>query len=400
VPFNAEWLMLEFKIAPSHFMEIRIMKQEIEYLSIIIVFGVIFLSLSMCYSDGKNDNKVKVDRSALSYYDSGLYTSCEFVHGPDTPEGDGIENLLTLKRASSKESPWSFYIMQYGERLKTLSDEDQKSAKKKYAKTFRQMASNGKKVILRCKLGKQSDRAPSVDEMEKQIEWLLDGLDIDCIYAITLDEERVYWNGWTSALTELYFRVKKRWPELLVYQWWTLMEVPDVKAKNGWIALPADGWIIDLYGQPREEFEKKLVKALETGKPVIDIVWSSPSWHTCGGTEPCELGVDKSPDKIGCEIQVFKDQLEICRGYNVPVAHFCVQPPVKNDKGEKISGFLWGWQATDRVLRDWYKTIEKIAEENRKIPTEEIGFRSLDKAKFEWSHSKWPMVKSIVSEAK
>ncbi len=119
------------------------------------------------------------------------------------------------------------------------------------------------------------------------------------------------------------------------------MEVPDVRATSAWVALPADGWIIDLYGQPREAFEKKLVRTLETGKPVIHTVWSSPDWPDyCGA---------KSWDEGGRSI--FDDQLEVCRSYNVPVAHFCTQNEIRRD-GKVIEQIRWGWHAVNPLVRD------------------------------------------------
>lgn len=63
------------------------------------------------------------------------------------------------------------------------------------------------------------------------------------------------------------------------------MEAPNVRAKSGRVALPADGWGCDLYGQQREAFENKSCMFLETGKPLIHIVWSSPAWPAYCGAE-------------------------------------------------------------------------------------------------------------------
>src|SRR4051812_29324732 len=144
------------------------------------------------------------------------------------------------------------------------------------------------------------------------------------------------------------------------------MEVPNARATSGWVALPADGWVIDLYGRGREEFEKKLVRALETGKPVIHIAWSSPGWPEFSGARSWEEGGRR----------VFEDQVEICRAYDVPVAHFCTQG------GGKDGTIRWGWHAVSPAVRDWYRSIEVLAENTRRLPEASVGFRTLDKKVF------------------
>ena len=308
--------------------------------------------------------KIKADRTPLTYRDSGLYCNVNFWHGHD-PAEDGVTNMLTPESATSVDSPWSFYIFQ-------LND----PATAENAEMFRKMAANGKKVVLRVAFASNNTAAPPVDDLEKRLVEMLKGIDPDWIYAITLDEERVFWSGWSAALEELYHRAKKRWPTLPVYQWYTPMEVPNVRASSAWVALPADGWVIDLYGMHREAFEKKVVKCLETGKPLIHIVWSSPEWVAYTGGTSWEDGGRK----------VFDDQLDVCRGYNVPVAHFLCQDQVVKD-GEVVEGIRWGWHAVDPYVRDWYRQAEVIAMNNRNLPAESMGFRTVDKKLFDWAHS-------------
>ncbi len=304
------------------------------------------------------EETVRADRTPLTHRDSGLYTNMKFWHGRP-PEADGVGSMLTPERAATPEAPWAFYISQ-GPGPADL---------------IRRMAASGKRLILRLSLGGHTGPAPSVDEMEQRLVEQLQGIDPGWLYAITLDEERVYWNGWAQALAELYGRCKQRWPDLPVYQWWTPMEVPNVRAASGWVALPADGWIIDLYGQPRESFEKKVVQALETGKPLIHIVWSSPEWLGHSG------GRDWTEGR-----RIFDDQLDVCRGYNVPVAHFCTQAAVKSE-GRPGEPIRWGWHAVSPVVRDWYREIEILAENLRLLPDTAVGFRSLDARVFDWAHA-------------
>ena len=304
----------------------------------------------------------KANRTTLTHRDSGLYCNLRFTHGRD-PKVDGVVNMLTPERASSADAPWSFYVFQFN-RPATVAD----------IKLIERMAAAGKKVILRVDIGRLTSE-PNVKQMEERLAAMVKGLNVDSLYAIILGEEQVFWNGWTKALGELYHRAKVRWPDLPVYQWWSPMEVPNVRAESGWVALPADGWVIDLYGRRREEFERKLVKTLETGKPVIHIIWSSPDWpDLCGATAWDEGGR-----------HVFEDQLEVCRAFNVPVAHFCTQRPLSRE-GKESEPIRWGWHSVNPVVREWYSAIELLAANNRRLPDEAIGFRILDKKLFDWAH--------------
>jgi hypothetical protein len=318
----------------------------------------------MASSSVAAEPKIKADRTPLTYRDCGLYCDLKFQQGQRPQEDDGVTNMLPPERAASTDSPWSFYIVQ--------------GAQGKDAELIKRMAANGKKVIVRALIGRL-DPHPKVEEMEQRLVTLLKEIDPDWLYAITLDEEQGFWDGWSEALTELYHRAKKRWPDLPVYQWWTPMEVPNARATSGWVALPADGWVIDLYGRGREEFEKKVVMALETGKPLIHIVWSSPEWPALCGAKSWEEGGRK----------IFDDQLDICRGYNVPVAHFCTQKSVCRD-GKILEVIRWGWHAVDPVVRNWYRQIEVMARNTGALPEETLGFRSLDKKKFDWAHRSTP----------
>ncbi len=340
-----------------------------EFARVTVMFVVVFTATVFASAD----EKVRADRTPLTFRDSGLYCNFDFVHGHD-PAGEdqlnadsgGVSNMLTPQRAAGPDSPWSFYIVQ------VYAPEDPDDSLDDAL--FEQMARHGKKVILRAHIGRAS-KDVDVDKLERQMVNLFDAIDPDLIYAVTLDEENIYWHGWGTALTELYHRCKKRWPDLPVYQWWTPMQVPNVRAQSGWVALPADGWVIDLYGQRREVFEKKLVQSLETNKPVIHIAWASPTWTDWMGAASWEDGGR----------QVFDDQVEVCRSYNVPVGYFVCQKYLIVE-GKRIHRIRWGWHCIDPVTRDWFAELEALVMNHRLLATDQIGFRALDQAKFDWAH--------------
>jgi len=237
-------------------------------------------------ASGATARKVRADRTPLTFRDCGLYSNFSFDPGfiagvGKEPLQDPPPNMLLPERAASPETPWTFYIIQ---------SDGYYGAKK--AALIKQMARNGKKVILRADIGRINSLL-DVDEAEQRLVNILEVVDPDWLYAVTLSEEQVFWNGGAEILTKLYYRAKARWPELPVYQWWTPMIAPDVHATSGWVALPADGWVMDLYGEPRERFEKKLVKFRETGKPLIHIAWASPKWTANGGAPRGDCPLDE-----------------------------------------------------------------------------------------------------------
>ena len=315
------------------------------------------------------ETKLRADRTPLTYRDSGLYCNYFMVHGVE-PENMGIKsrvkNMLPASRAASAEAPWTFYVMQYHAPKKRRPEFD--------GSLIRDMVRAGKKVILRAAIGRGAVN-PDIDELDQRLINMLEEVDPDLLYAITLDEENIYWRGWDKVLPELYHRCKKRWPDLPVYQWWTPMEVPNLRADSGWVALPADGWVIDLYGMPREAFEKKVLMCLETGKPLIHIAWASPDWPQYSGGETWERGGRK----------IFDDQREVCRAYNIPVGYFCTQKYLEVD-GQRIRPIFWGWHATNPEVRAWYRELEALVMNLRTLPDDQIGFRTPNQRLFDWAH--------------
>ncbi|MCF7854321.1 MAG: hypothetical protein K9N51_05950 [Candidatus Pacebacteria bacterium] len=327
------------------------------------------LTAPLCTADTSNDG-IQVDRTPLTFRDSGLYCNVQFVHGRQ-PAEDGVTNMLSRKRASRRDIPWDFYIMQCNMNQPTPDTVDM----------LKEMARNNRKVVLRVKLPGGLHASLDLEACQERLEKVFEDLSPDWLYAITLDEENVYWHGNAATLSKLYHWCKKRWPSLPVYQWWTPMVAPDVNATGGWVALPADGWVMDLYGIRGAQFEKKLIRFRETGKPLLHIAWASPEWIFYN-----KAGYSEENWWNNAGREVFDEQLRICRGYNIPVAYFCTQKGVVKE-GKKVAGIRWGWHAVDPVVRRWFKELEAIVSEFDYLPAEEIGFRELTPAKFAWAHS-------------
>ena len=330
-----------------------------------MLFCVVALASASPDRVASGQTNTRADRTPLTFRDGGLYCNYGMWHGMK-PETLDTTNMLPAHRAAGVDSPWSFYIMQYHAPQERRADFD--------GSTIQEMVNNGKKVVLRAGVGR-GHMNPNVDEMEQRLVNMFEEVDPDLLYAITLDEEQIYWRGWGKALAELYHRCKRRWPDLPVYQWWSPNQIPNVRAQTGWVALPADGWIIDLYGVPRQQFEKKVLMCLETGKPLIHIAWASPDWPQYCGAESW----------IPSGRKIFDDQLDVCRSYNVPVAHFCTQKYVEKD-GKRIRPILWGWHAVDPVVRAWYRELETLVMNLRTLSDDQIGFRTPDQRLFDWAH--------------
>ena len=88
-------------------------------------------------------------------------------------------------------------------------------------------------------------------------------------------------------------------------------------------------------GLRQRPFETKLIKFLESVKPVVLINWASLTW-----LNPTPSGADTSEG--GQEI--LDEKLDVYRAYNVPVAYFCTQLG-GTDKQGKTYNIRWGWHA-------------------------------------------------------
>lgn len=184
---------------------------------------------------------------------------------------------------------------------------------------------NGKRSILDIFLYESPDeQAKPAGEYMAWLDPLLSRLPLDKVYAITLSEENIYWNGHEALLAELYGLVKAKYPTLSVYQWYSPGASPP---GFGWPLLPADGWLIDEYCRPRELFENLVKKYTLLDRPLVHIAWAAPDWKEFSTWD-----------------KVWDDQLEICRRYGVPIAFFCWWPPDSTPPPPGNQS-MWSWSA-------------------------------------------------------
>ena len=112
--------------------------------------------------------------------------------------------------------------------------------------------------------------------MEKELNFqavdaFLSHVDVDEIYAITLGEEHIFWDGRHEMLVDLYNQVKEKFPDLPVYQWYSPTFWGTDWPGFTWPWLPADGWVVDEYHAIPMDFEQNVRHHLMLDASEVDI---------------------------------------------------------------------------------------------------------------------------------
>lgn len=149
-------------------------------------------------------------------------------------------------------------------------------------------------------------------------------VDEDQLYAMTLCEEHVHWNGHADRLNTMYDYVKARY-DVPVYQWYT--PAAWVPGFSEWPNLKADGWVSDEYFLAHPEIDQYFRGFAIQRKPLVHIVWASPAMPT---------SVPWNPD-------TFADQLAACKKYGIAPSFFTWAGPTPS--GDDPGGGRWGWIA-------------------------------------------------------
>jgi hypothetical protein len=147
------------------------------------------------------------------------------------------------------------------------------------------------KIVLDIQFYKdypQRSAAPSgaplspVPTYEQAFARVLDRLGERKVEGVTIEEENVWWAGRPKFLTDLYRGLKKRYPTVNFYQWYTSSKKVHVPGEEAPL-VPSDGWVIDEYALTGENYEKFAQGMVRLGKPVVSIVWASPNWKVGHG---------------------------------------------------------------------------------------------------------------------
>lgn len=321
-----------------------------------------------------NLNADKVTRRRLTFRDWGIYCGPTYHLPKDSqPEGWKTYDPYFIMN----DSPWDFFIIQ----VNKYQGEGSEKANEELRTLIDGLNKKDKLPILRVLLFEKSKKAEPIEVYQKKLDHLFRNIDVNKIYAITLDEENIYWNGYADILDSLYDYVKSKHPELIVYQFYTPMVTPDKHSEKGWRALRADGWISDVYCMIGDKFEKHIVRHLDmdVSETVIHVVWASPNWPfggTAKGVDPRTWWLEH-----GGKDQ-FDFQIKICREYNIPVAFFATQ------RGTSVHGVYWAWGATDSQTQNMYTELCGKALQADIIPESQIGFRKINSETVAWAETK------------
>lgn len=211
-----------------------------------------------------------------------------------------------------------------------------------YRKMLHDTRAKGKRNLVLIYTFDRVSMSRPIEEYIANTDKLLDALDLEDVYAISLNEENVTWNNGLEVLNRLYDHVKRRYPGLAVYQWMTPYDVPHPKMR-------ADGWIIDPYAYGTQDFRKYLMKYLVEGKPVIACINASvrvASWESS------------------------QDQVDVCREFNIPMFFFATDP---------IHGGTLTWRDWDdpRITK-WRSWVMEVLRQVKQMGTEGLPLPSAD----------------------
>jgi hypothetical protein len=213
--------------------------------------------------------------------------------------------------------------------------------KSEWNRWLKRARAKGYRVIADVGCVTGPDDAYDIENLGQAVENFLKLVDGENLYAITLSEENVFWNGHTEALKKAYEYAKTK-TNIPIYQWYS----PRASAPGfgAWPHLPADGWMVDEYAHPGPSFEELMRGFSAHQVPVVQIVWGSPAmttfnWETQG--EPA-----------------FDWQLAVCRKYNIPTAFFM---------WEGRQG-TWGWDPNAMPpTRNIYQRTVNWSEQSKHI---------------------------------
>jgi len=146
------------------------------------------------------------------------------------------------------------------------------------------------------------------------------------IHGISLSEENVPADGRTALLEELYWHVKKQYPDLPIYQWWS----PNTSVPGTYegIFLSADGWIFDPYtfcAQMYPDFKwhvgpdpylRLVRKYVVTGVPLIPMQNASDDPGLCDWYDPNTSPYPTTMWKI------VEHQRLVNKAFNLPTSYY------------------------------------------------------------------------------
>ena len=228
-------------------------------------------------------------REPLTFRNSALYCGWnEYLVRPDTPfdfllvQGEGPYE----GRDNSKWNEWLKKARKNGKRVIALLNPQVKKANGEYYN------------ISTC----PPDEA-SLDALVRVMGEFLTQVDVKELYAVSLSEEHIFWNGEAERLNALYDKLKAKY-DVPVYQWYSPSGEGSVPGLN-WPNLKADGWLADEYFLDQPFMERAMRGYTVLQKPIIQTIWA-------GGDK---ASVPFVPTR-------FWGQVDVCQKYNIPTSYF------------------------------------------------------------------------------
>lgn len=240
--------------------------------------------------------KLPAAREPLTFKDSGIY-------------GGWTEYWL------SDECPFNFFIVQavIDENGNVNSHGQEKEST--WAKWLQRSRAKGKRIIADIMPNDWAEAKDPVAHFKKGLDAFMAAVDQNELYAITLGEENIYWDGHEEILKQLYAYAKSKY-NVPVYQSYSPYAHPP---GFGWPNLPADGWMIDEYARGGASFEEFVRSYSIQQVPIVQIVWAAPLMR--------DFDWNKAGDPA------FDWQVAVGRKYNIPTSYFAWEG----------RGNTWGW---------------------------------------------------------
>jgi hypothetical protein len=188
----------------------------------------------------------------------------------------------------------------------------------------------------------------------KALEQFLANINHEELYAISLGEENIPAADWVAALSDFYHRIKKKYPDLPVYQWYTCSSRAMARPGFSYPLLPSDGWLSDEYVATPDDFEQAMRRYRMIGLPVINIIWAAPFYSSSRATSvPFHSGI-------------FDGQVRVSQKYNIPTAYFCWDGPA-------AAGRTHPWDKEgQKENKDLFKTVLEKINEAKTLPEESL----------------------------
>lgn len=207
----------------------------------------------------------------------------------------------------------------------------------------------GKRVIAQATPGQGGEKT---EEYYEGLVRFLGNVNRSELYAITLSEENIFWNGEHERLASIYGRVKTQFPDVPVFQWYSNSSRGHAWPGFRYPWLPADGWIIDEYYAEPRDFEQEVRRYRMLGLPLIQLGYAAPveaANHPTTAYHPSML----------------QGQLRVARKYNVPFAYYCWEG------GMPKRTFAWA-ETAEKASKDVLKFVLEEADQARQASEDDL----------------------------